>query len=200
MEPNEWKQAASETSEDIKRIKKLIRYYEYSSRENSIITDEKICDFFVRKIREAKDMLFGMIETMYELQEEKMINKKLEELKDTLDIFSDEIKVRHCEWKDIDLEWIKKLVKHDEYLLSGLVDLNSFLENFSRDILKSEEIRSDGTVVYDKLFWEDMEGRAKKAEEQIERLVIAFRERDAICNIKPISLERTFQKIRKEIE
>ncbi len=202
MNPEDWEEAKTSSLTKMNQISKIIRDYGYSNKTKSMITDEKVCDFLVKKIREAKEKLFRMIETMYELTEEKKLNKRLQKLKDELDIFSDEIKIRHCEWKDLGAEWLRKIIEHDAGLIAGLQKLNNDLEDISKEMIKFVKLRVDGKgeVMYDKKFWKDMENIINGIEEEIDSLVRTFKEREAICNIRAISLEKTFQKMQENIE
>ena len=196
---NAWEKAKGETSNLVKEIEKTIPGYDYSDKAKAIATDEMICEFFIKEIRTAKDKLFNIIGTLYELQLEKVMNGSFQNLKDELDVFSDEIKARYCEWKDIPKDWLRKIIRHDANLITGLQNLNKTLEDLFQSIML-ELKKPKEEVMGDVKYLTRLKNEAKDIEKQIDNLVILFKEREIICNIKPASFEKTYQMLRAKIK
>jgi hypothetical protein len=194
-----WERARNEMLNQVGEMEKLIPGYSYSDKANALNTDEKLCELIVNRIRESKDKLFHVIQFLYESNVEERLDKDLQRLRDELDIFSDEIKVRYCEWKVLTVGWIKKIISHDIDLVRGAEKLNSTLDELLEQALKLEKVKVDHIIQKDPKFWEKMERKAGNAEKQTDELVRLFKEREAICNIKAVDLEKTYEKIREEI-
>ena len=195
----EWEKARNEMLNQVGEMEKLIPGYSYSDKADALHTDEKLCELVVRKIRESKDKLFHVIQFLYESDVEERLDKDLQMLRDELDIFSDEIKARYCEWKILTVGWIKKAIDHDIGLVRGTEKLNKMLDELLKQALKLEKVKVDHMILKDPKFWEKMEKKTKDAEKQADELVRLFKEREAICNIKAVDLEKTYEKIREDI-
>jgi hypothetical protein len=187
-----WERVNKKMGIDIKAVGKLIRDYDYSTEDRAEATDVKICSFMIEEIRKAKDKLFNIIQTSYELHEGSL-NRYFQGLKDDLDIFSDEIKVRHFEWsKDISDEWMERLIKHDHELIGHTHKLNQELEGIYQlvmDVIKLYPERTNPEEL------EQVRKMIKVLEKDIDNIVLIFKEREAICNIKPLALEKTYQQM-----
>jgi hypothetical protein len=188
----EWDKAKESMSIEIKAISKTIPGYDYSTEARAEATDGKICAFMIEGIREAKDKMFNIIQSAYELHEESL-NKNFEGLRDDLDIFSDEIKIRNFEWgRDLTQEWVERLVRHDYHLIQQLDRLNRELDDLNRLFLRIVRLYPNET---NPEHLEKIRMLLKLLEDAVDHLVLTFKEREVICNLKPISLERTYQQM-----
>ena len=190
---SQWHMVRKSVPDDLRRVGKTIKDYDYSSEHRAEATDSKVCAFMVESIREAKDRLFHVIQVAYELHEERL-NRHFEGLRDDLDIFSDEIKIRDFHWStDLSQEWLEKLVAHDESLIDQMKKLNSELDELHRVFMEVVKLYPEKT---DPGHLEKIRKYTKLIEKAIDRIVLTFRERDVICNLKPLSLEKTYQQMK----
>ena len=194
----DWEEVRSLASE-AGPMEKLIRGYSYSEKDKAIRTDEKVCHHFVNGIREAKGILFNIIELLYELEKKEPLSAHLQKLKDELDIFSDEVKARYCEWKGLNVKWTVELVKHDHDLITGLEVLNMRLRRLNKEVLDDKALLSGDQDAENRL-WEHVKGQFPAIEERIDSLATLFKEREGICNLRPLALDKTFDFIQKRIE
>lgn len=183
---------------DIKYIEKLVEGYSYADGHSAVITDEKFCSLLIRRIRESKATIFNMIEFLYEVEREEPLSRDLQRLKDELDIFSDEIKARFCDWADLDEHWIRKLVWHDVSLIKGLEKLNEELQEIYEKLIRDKSLAT-GPGEDDRKLWEFVKSRLPGIGRQVDGMVVMFKEREGICNLRPLSLEKTYDKIREKI-
>ena len=197
--PLDWEQVVKDMKFRIDEIKAHVKYYDYSDQENSLITDEKLVEYMQDELRKAKSMLFDITDISFGRQIN--LSKDFQNLRDELDIFLDEIKLRHCEWKGLNEEWIKKIIKTDLDLINGIKELNKKLDHVRREILDFKQIKiKDHTVVYEPDFWKETEKDYWELKNMIDHLVFSFKEREVICNIKRASIEKTLKKIEKELK
>mgnify|MGYP001619152457 CR=1 FL=1 len=110
-----------------------------------------------------------------------------------MDILSDEIQARYCSWRPLTPELVRDLIRKDLKILKGVKKLDSDLDKLFRGIL--EELNKSPS----KHLWEKISTILNKLRFNLRELVILFKEREALCNLKPISLEKTFKMIQKEI-
>jgi len=187
-----WNKVKNKMSIEIKVIGKSIRDYDYSTESKAEATDGKICKFMIEEIRKAKDKLFHIIQVAYELHEESL-NKNFQGLRDDLDIFSDEIKVRNFEWsRDLSQKWMDKLVVHDYNLVKQMQKLNIELEDMYKVFMKVVKLYPKKT---DPKQLEKVRKMIKLLEKVIDQIVLTFKEREVICNLRPLSLEKTYQQM-----
>ncbi len=192
-----WEQVKDEMFKEVKFMERMVSGYSYEDRHAAMLTDEKFCNVLDEKLKETKDRIFSIIELFYEIGAESM-NKPLENLKTDVEIFSDEIKIRHCEWELLSRKWVKKIVSHDYEMIRCLEKLNIMLEALLRKIFGLKETDIDGGG-YDKETRESLEKSIKEVYSMFEKIVRKFKEREAVCNIKSISFEKIYQKIKKDI-
>jgi hypothetical protein len=183
-----WKQVKSKMSMEVEEIHKSVSDYDYSNKASAVATDEKICNMLVLSLRKAKNKLFDIINYCFETHQDGIMNY-MEIIRDDIDIFSDEIKVRYAEW-GLNQEFLEKLIRHDFELLTNLKKLNSMLDYFYKKILETD-------LEAERKMFEKKSGEVKKL---IVNLVRTFKAREAICNIREISLEKTFERIKKDLE
>lgn len=177
---------------EIKAVEKFIPAYDYSSESRAEATDGKICRFMIEEIRKSKDHLFHIIQVAYELHEESL-DKNFQGLRDDLDIFSDEIKVRNFQWsRDLSQAWIEKLIKHDYHLVQQMHKLNKELDDLYKIFMKVVKLYPKKT---DPKELEQVRKLIKLLEKVIDKIVLTFKEREVICNLKPLALEKTYQQM-----
>ena len=194
----DWDQVRS-LARETKRLEKLVKGYSYADRDQSVITDEKVCHLITSGIHEAKQKLFNFIDLFYSIEKKAPVSKHMQRLKDELDIFSDEVKARYCDWNDLDDKWTVKMVKRDDLLLKGMDKLNADLQRLYELVLADKALLSDSKRGDERL-WRIIKTQLHDIEELIDDLVTLFKEREGICNLRPLSLEKTFQSIQERIE
>jgi hypothetical protein len=194
----DWEQVKTLAREAIP-MEKLIKGYSYADEYSAVATDEKVCDYVVKGIRQAKGTIFSIISILYQLEKKEPVSKEMQKLKDELDIFSDEVKARYCEWKGLNEKWTVVLVKHDHSIVTGLDVLNLNLERLYQSMLKDKALLS-GDELAEKKLWKRMKKEIPGFEERVDSLVGLFKEREGICNLRPLALEKTFRSIQKRIE
>jgi uncharacterized protein YecE (DUF72 family) len=187
---SKWRQARESRTEKVQALEKLIPGYDYSHEDLAHRTDENLCKLLVEHLREAKRVAFNILQTAFELHRD-MLLKDFEKMRDELDIFSDEIKARAFDWdRDKPQEWLERLIDYDYRVVVGLGNLRRNLEGLEKEFL------SAGQKVQD---LKRLDEHVKRVDREIEGLVIMFKEREAVCNIKEASLEKTFDRIRSQI-
>lgn len=188
----DWTEVSKKMNDEIKSVGKIIKNYDYSTEAKAESTDVKICEFVIEEIRRAKDILFNIINTAYELHEERL-NKNFEGLRDDLDVFSDEIKIRNFVWNnDITAEWVERMVRYDFELISHMNKLNTELEEAYKLFMKVVKTYPDKT---DPNHIEGIRELTRLIEKLVDHIVITFKEREVISNLQPIDLEKTFQQM-----
>ena len=190
----EWEEVFDETYIVVKEIKQFIKNYEYSDPEKSKKTDEAVCSFFLEHLNQAKNIIHDIICLAFSLQKENELTEILDDMEDEIEIFSDEIQARVCHWKDVPKEYLKKIILRDSFLIIGVQQLVKNLELLKEEYLKLQ--REKSKFEYDKGI-EKLIEKTKEIEKQIDNLVILFKEREGLCNVKPIDLKRVFEKIQK---
>ncbi len=188
----DWSKIETSMSIEVKAIRKRLRGYSYIDDSTSAATDDKFCNYIIEQIRQAKDTLFHIIQNAYELHEESL-DKYFQGLRDDLDIFSDEIKIRSLEWsKNFSQEWMRRLVKHDYNLVNNMDKLNNDLRDTHSLFLKVIQL-------YPKKTDPNQLARIRKLikllEKAIDEIVLTFKEREVICNLKPMALEKTYSQM-----
>ncbi|MCK4497423.1 MAG: hypothetical protein KAU24_04450 [Candidatus Aenigmarchaeota archaeon] len=192
-----WKMVKNKMSIEIKAVEKFIPAYDYSSESRAEATDGKICKFMIEEVRKSKDYLFHIIQVAYELHEESL-DKNFQGLRDDLDIFSDEIKVRNFQWsRDLSQAWIEKLIKHDYHLVQQMHKLNKELDDLHKIFLKVVKLYPKKT---DPKQLEQVRKLIKLLEKAVDKIVLTFKEREVICNLKPLALEKTYQQMKDYYE
>lgn len=182
MDPDSWDKAKSKMNEEYKEIVKFVRDYEYSDIPTSIRTDEKIIEFFFKKIRESKDKFFGIIQLCYELHHDST-SDNYQRLRDDVDIFSDEVKSRYCQFKNLTQVFVEKLIKHDHDIVHALDKLVSDLDIVHQKIIKDQPVSIN----------------IPELRKDIARIAILFMEREVVCNMSQVSLEKTYERLQDEI-
>jgi hypothetical protein len=194
----DWKQVES-LAPEARSMEKSIRGYSYEYKELALVTDDKVCHLFVNGISDVKNSIFQIIDLLYELEKKEPISKELQRLKDELDIFSDEVKARHCDWKDLNEKWTVKLVEHDHSLLSGLDKLNNDMQKLFKRVVTDRSLLSPDDKSQ-AMLWSEIKKQIPSLEKQVDELVRLFKEREGICNLRPLSLQKTYEKVKQRID
>ena len=193
---NEWENAKTKHLSKFKELRKLIPGYEYSDSHRAELTDGKLSLLILEELRKCKNTLFDIVEISYELQLDKL-TKGVQKIRDELDIFADEIKVRYFEWKSPPEFFLEKIIEHDHGLVKGGEKFRETLDSIRKLIMKMEK---PGGSLFDKKQLELLERKTREAEQQLDSLVRLYKERESIFKIKSISIMRTFRKLREEIK
>ena len=194
----DWEQVKSSASETSK-MEKLVKGYSYVDESSATATDGKVCQIIIDRIRGAKNILFNIIEFLYEIEKKRPVSRHMQKLKDELDIFSDEVKVRYCSWKGLNLKWTIELIRHDLDLLNGLDMLNTHLQRLYESLLSDKSLLNESGPSEELLF-KKMENRLCGIESRMDEMVKLFKEREGIVNLRPLSLEKTFKQIQERID
>ena len=174
-------------------IKQVIPGYGYENEAQAHHTDETICRIVIQKLREFKQTIFRLRNFLYELQLDDKLD--LQPLWDEADIFSDEVKLRVCRWKPLPAIWQKRLERADRELLEAVEQLESQGKELF-DLIFGK-LKRNGRVklmpqLYER-FWGECRKKAEELEKQLERTVKLFKKRDVLCNLKPLSLQKTLE-------
>lgn len=194
----DWKQVKS-LAREVLTLEKAVKGYSYADKHLSIATDDKLCKLVIGRISEAKSTIFSIIDLLFELEKKEPITVHMQKIKDDLDIFSDEIKVRHCEWKGLNIKWSVNLVKHDHDIVKGLDRLNGVLRRLYEKMMVDKALMS-GDELAEARLWKAMKKELPAIEELVDFLVELFKEREGICNLRPAALEKTYKSIQERIE
>jgi len=190
-ETTAWALASGKKRLALKELKRLIPSYDYSSKGDAGMTNDRFCKFMLEKLRRSKAVLFNIINTCYELHIDNDL-KDFNKIRDELDIFLDEIKVLYIEWNEkTSQKWLEKIISHDLNLIKDSRKLAENLEAVFKEIIRAKK--------RDDKFWKQVSKKATFIEEQLDGMVRMFKEREALCKLKPLSLEKVFKSARKEI-
>jgi hypothetical protein len=187
---SEWDRAAETRAVKIESLRGFIPGYDYSGEDMAHRTDETFCSLMVENLRVSKKVMFNILETAFELHQDILL-KGFEGIRDEIDVFSDEIKVRAFKWDSgKSHKWLERLVDYDYRILSSLGNLIKGIEGLHRELLSSgkgtRELRA-------------LDERTVRLKKELDEIVILFKEREAVCNIKDAALEKTFDSIRTGI-
>lgn len=195
-----WKQVSSEMYAQVQALKKIIQDYSYQQKADALETDQKLCQLLISHLSESKKTIYSITDFCFSLHIAKKLMPLLDMMRDETDIFSDEIKVRRCEWKYISPEFLKKVIKSDLSLARGIEKLSSGLERLYKIIIRESKTQKRTRQGYiPPEFWAEVKETLQSLRQSLRELVILFKEREVICNIHPLTLERTFKKIQEEI-
>ena len=191
-----WLEAKGESS-DVKEVEKFIRGYSYGDPHTAVVTDEKLCTFVLDELAKTQERFFNMIELVFELQKESYISKDLETLKRQVEAFVTQLKVRSCQWKGITAAFYLRLIKTDLQLIQGAQKLQASAALLEQKLLEHVK-RPEYIQKYPKT-WRNTLALVPVIHKQIRQLVVTFADREAICNIRPIDLDRTYEALQEEI-
>jgi len=195
-----WEQISGDAFRQLGVLKQLVKGYSYETTETSLRTDEKLCTFITISLSSAKKLLYNISDLLFSLHLGEGLLDPIADLRDQVDILSDEIQVRHCMWKDIPPEYLLKIIKHDFALTEKVKRLNMTIEILFNGILnETKKSRGNRSHRITPAFWHSVEQSMTVIQSEIRELAILFMEREVMCNIRPITLDRTFQELQKEI-
>jgi len=175
----DWTDVKVEMKDKINDIKKYIQSYSYSNTNDSAITDEVIFGFMIKELRRAKNILFTILETLYEIHEDQTLINDLQLIRTQVDVFSDQLKKRTYELKYPDKNHLMELVLIDSSLVKNIENLNTNLAEFLDRVLKGTK---NPNLIND-AFWEAVAKRFARSKNDMERVVTLFRERESILKI-----------------
>ena len=190
-----WKEASGDEHIRLRSLQHLIKWYSYQSKHDCELTDEKIAAHLVKELSLFKRHLYSISDMCFSLHVGDNLMRPLQMMRDEVDIFSDEIKIRHCEWDDIPANFLRKMIRTDHALFQGLEVLLADIDALFRSILAANKKKEKPSPA----FWNRTRKQLLGVRNTMKELVILFKEREAICNINPITLKRTFQQIQREI-
>jgi len=193
------KPVSGESFDKLANVKKIIKPYSYETTEISIQTDEKLCHFITTSLSSTRKLLYNVSDLLFSLQLGENLLDVIQNLRHDVDILSDEIKIRHCTWKDIPEQFLIKIIKHDHSLVEKVVKLNTDVEMLFNGILTETKKHKRGRYYISREFWLNVDLSLGNIRGEIKNLAILFKEREAMCNIHPITLNRTFKKLQQEI-
>jgi hypothetical protein len=186
----EWEEAAAARGSKISSMSGVIPGYGYATRADAQRTDETFCSVMVENLREAKAIMFNVLETAYEMQRDLLLDE-FQALRDDIDVFGDEVKARAFHWDHYKpAEWLGRLIDHDYRTLSLLAEFFIGVHDLEKAFLDSKETVQD---------IKKLEQDVKTLRAKLDELVSMFRERDAICTVQSNALEETYRDRQKEI-
>jgi len=187
---SEWDMTMKTRAVKIGSLKKLIPGYDYSAEETAHRTDETFCSLMVENLKLSKKTMFNILETAFELHRELLL-KDFEGLRDEIGVFSDEIRARAFKWdREKSQKWLERMVDYDYRILTSLGNLIKGIQGLHKELLSS------GKGVRELRTLDEHTGSLK---ENLDEIVILFKERDAVCNIREASLEKSFDSMRSRI-
>ncbi len=178
-----------------KELENLLSFYSYSNKADAARTEERLKELLVKNLRDSKGAIFNVIQFVFEIQEDKTLDRIFVPLRDEIDILNDEVKVSHIDWKDLPERFWELVIAHDLTLVDGSTNLTELAAQMEK-LVSSYKKSGDG-----KIFDEKGIGRTKKnMESLLDGLRRAFNERDAIFRLSEIDLNQDFEKVRKKIK
>jgi len=190
-----WKESAGRHFSKIHSLKKILPEYSYKTRERAVRTDEKLCALLIRRLKLAKKKVYDISDLCFSLQTDQPLGLA-DQLKDELDILADEIFIRHHDWKDPVL--LDGVVTRDARLVDGVKSINQDLLVIWKTIVESKNKRTKHGL-FPKAFLKKLDNALITVRKKVLALAILFKEREALINIHPITLQKTFESMQKEI-
>jgi hypothetical protein len=197
MAESSWKETKTKMWARIKEIEKVIPNYDYSEKHRMMATDEKMTDLIHEELRRSKNLLFNILEGVYEQQKEGLTND-LQKIRDEVDVFLDGVKIKHVKWPEtIPEEFLNKIVVHDSELLREIPKLNSELEEMEKQILAMEK---PGTSLFDREQLDKLNARTLDIKNRVAELVKLFKERELLLNLRHVHREDIYEELREGME
>ena len=193
-----WKDVKTKLWARVKEIEKDIPSYDYSEVHHMTATDDKVKDLVVDELRKSKKLLFNILETAYEQQKEGLTTD-LHKIRDDLDIFLDEVKVKHeVRWpQKIPEEFLEKIVAHDSEILRAIPRLNGELEDIEKHMLGMEK---PGSNLFDREQLDKLNGKTLSVKNHASEIVRLFKERELLVNLKHIHREHEYDELKPGAE
>ncbi|MBI4176707.1 MAG: hypothetical protein HY518_05865 [Candidatus Aenigmarchaeota archaeon] len=197
MKASVWKDVRSKNLWRIREVERFVFPYDYATPDRCSATDDRICEFFIKQLRESKSKVFNIIQLMFERHIKGL--ESYESLRTDIDIFSDEVKARHCEWKDVDPQWVEKIIEVDLELIRGTQELLAVLHEIYSAVVEYKKIRliDHAALVYEPNIEKKLTRYAHGVRVMVGDLARTFKERDMVCNLKKLEMRKTFDRIRQ---
>ncbi len=194
-----WESVQRDLSSMVADLSAALKTYSYAD-DAARATDEQLAAFLMAQLRAAKHRLLPAMDRAFALaglQPGHAGYHQFEHaatlLRDDLDIFSDEVKLRGFSWSALEPDWLKMLVRKDHELLQGCRKLVAAVEQLDADLGKA-----DATVLAaDAGFWPALAAHVGKARQLLSELVRTFKERDNICNLRKFEFSKTLAQIER---
>ena len=192
----DWKDVRDSLRSKVKMMEEHIPLYEYSEESKALVTDEKMTSLILKELRKSKKRLFDLLDTSYEMQRE-FLTKDLHSMRDDIDIFLDELKVRRLKWdRELSTQTVKEIVKLDVEILNNTLLLEKEIDELRKALISPKR---RGRDIPEK----DLEAieRGKAQTKKVARtLVVAFKLRDALFSLERKTDSILINQLREEIE
>lgn len=193
--PSAWETIKPDVGSLISELTAALQTYSYE--EDAVAaTDEHLCSFLMAQLRTAKHRLLPAMSRAHALAGKggsgyHDFEHAARLLRDDLDIFSDEIKMRRFSWSPLEADWLKMLVRKDHELVAGARRLVAAAEQLDADLSRAE------SALQDVGFWPALAAHLGKARAQLAELVRTFKERENICNLKKFEFAKTLAQLKR---
>jgi hypothetical protein len=189
-----WDEVRTKHTSAVRKLEGVISGYSYADHQSAALTDERLCNHLVKSLRGLKSQLFDLIQFVFELQADKVLDPPLLKLRGEIDHFSDEVKVRHFRWNDLPPEILHEVMEHDRNMIKRMDDLAAVVEKASDRIVGFKRV--DHKVFDTK----QIEALLEKAHAALKDVVVNFNVREAVFEMKGTDLKEVYKKVRKEVE
>ncbi len=187
-----WDDVRVKHSSAVEALENVIKSYSYSEEHKAALTDERLREHVLTKLRKVKEDLFHIIHFLFETQSEH-VDTLFPKLRNEADLLGDEVKISHFKWREFPLKLMEIMLIRDFDLVKGLDTLIDTLDKISTYVVGFKRVDHK---VFDV---SKIRSRAKSAEKTLRTLLITYKEREAIFDIEETDLEKAFARIRKEI-
>lgn len=191
--PAAWEEVRSMKTSMIRDMDKVIPGYSYSDKAHAFSTNQKLGEYLIKNLREAKSRLFDIVQFLYEVQSEN-ISAHFEKYRNELDHLSDRIKVRHFEWHSLPEEFLGRVLDLDRDMVRGV---GSITQSIGRIYTLSVGFKRVDHKDFDV---KAIQKASKELETQIRDVTLAFEKRSALLNIREADLGADYIRIEREIE
>ena len=196
--PQAWESVQRDLSSLVADLSGALKTYAYTE-DAAKATDEQLAGWLMAQLRAAKHRLLPAMDRAFALAGRTaapgyhQFEHAATLLRDDLDIFSDEVKLRSFSWSSLEPDWLKMLVRKDHELLQGARKLVAAVERLDADLGKADA----AVLAADPGFWPALAAPVGKARQQLSELVRTFKERDNICNLKKFEFSKTLAQIQR---
>jgi len=187
-----WDDLKLKHSGAIEALQNIVPDYSYSEEHDGDLTDDRLRDYMLQKLRKIKEDLFHIIAFLFETQAEH-IDTVFPKLRDEADLLGDEVKIDYFKWRVFPPRLMELLVMHDFDLVRGLDNLQDILDKISESVLGFKRVDHK---VFDV---SKIRKKAAEAEKLLRSILITYKEREAIFTIEETDIEKAYERIRKEI-
>lgn len=191
-----WEIAAGEAFADVQRLAKLVPGYSYAALEEAVRTDEHLCRFLGNSLRVTKNLLLSTSDLLFSLQLGAGLLDSLQQLRNDVDLVGDAVIIHRSPRAAIAPEFYVRLIRQDTALVSQAAALNRDVEILFNGILT----QTRGRGLFPQDFWKRVGTSLVTLRKELRALEVQFKERDALCALPTLALERTYRTVREEIE